>query len=121
AASRGGAEVASSSDMHFVASTSPRTFFLVLDRGEEFVGTLRQFAEQQRIRGGRFAALGAFEKCTVGWWSWTEKDYEKRDIDEQVEVLSVIGDISVERGKTRIHAHATLGRRDGIDVGGHLF
>jgi predicted DNA-binding protein with PD1-like motif len=40
---------------------------------------------------------------------------------EQVEVLSLLGDIGVEEsGKPALHLHAVLGRRDGSTVGGHL-
>lgn len=100
--------------------TSNRTFFLVLDRGDEVIGSLRRFAEEQGIRGGHFAAIGAVERATIAWWSWTNKEYERREVEEQLEVLSLIGDIAVEGDETKIHAHVSLGRRDGIAAGGHL-
>lgn len=97
------------------------TWFLVFDRGDELVAAMRRFAEDNDIRGAHFVGIGAFEKTTIAWWDWASKEYEKREIDEQVEVLSVIGDISVFKDEVRVHAHTTLGRRDGIAVGGHLF
>jgi predicted DNA-binding protein with PD1-like motif len=42
-------------------------------------------------------------------------------VDEQTEVLSMIGDIALgEEGDPEIHAHIVLGRRDATTVGGHL-
>lgn len=73
------------------------------------------------MRGAHFVGIGGFETATIAWWGWESKEYEKREIDEQLEVLSVTGGISVFEGKIRVHAHATLGRRDGIAAGGHLF
>jgi predicted DNA-binding protein with PD1-like motif len=100
--------------------TVARTFFLVFDRGDEVMATVRSFAERNGIRGGSFAAIGAFERATIAWWSWTNKEYERREVGEQLEVLALTGDITVENGRTKVHAHVSLGRRDGIAVGGHL-
>ncbi len=98
-----------------------RTFFLVFDNGDEVIATVRSFAEQNGIRGGHFVAIGALESATISWWSWTTKEYEKREVDEQLEVLTLTGDITEENGRVKVHAHVSLGRRDGIAVGGHLF
>lgn len=101
--------------------TVARTFLLVFDRGDEVIATVRSFAERNGIHGGFFTAIGAFERVTIAWWSWTNKEYEKREVEEQLEVLTLTGDITVEDGRTKVHAHVSLGRRDGIGVGGHLF
>ena len=37
-----------------------------------------------------------------------------------MEALSLVGDVSVEDGKPRIHAHVVVGKRDGSAHGGHL-
>lgn len=100
--------------------TVARTFFLVFDRGDEVIAQVRAFAEKEQIRGGSFVAIGAFERATIAWWSWTTKEYEKHEIDEQLEVLTLAGDITVEDGRVKVHAHGSLGRRDGSAVGGHL-
>jgi uncharacterized protein len=31
-----------------------------------------------------------------------------------------VGDLALNQGKPKLHAHAVLGRRDGSTVGGHL-
>jgi predicted DNA-binding protein with PD1-like motif len=41
-------------------------------------------------------------------------------VGEQVEVLSLVGDIALDGDEPKVHAHAVLGRRDGSTVGGHL-
>lgn len=38
---------------------------------------------------------------------------------EQVEVFSLIGDVALQDGKPKIHAHCVVGRRDG-STRGHL-
>ena len=41
-------------------------------------------------------------------------------IDAQVEVLSFTGDIAIEHGQPKVHAHVVLGKADGTAHGGHL-
>jgi hypothetical protein len=49
------------------------------------------------------------------------RDYQRSAIDEQCEVLSLVGDIALDEGRPAVHAHIVLGRRDLSAVGGHLF
>jgi hypothetical protein len=57
---------------------------------------------------------------TLGYFDWERKDYERSDYHEQVEVLSLLGDIALDGDKPRVHAHAVLGRRGSSTLGGHL-
>ena len=66
-------------------------------------------------------ALGAFRSVTLGFFDFGRKDYERIPIDEQVEVLSLVGDFaSDEDGEVALHAHVVVGKRDGSAHGGHL-
>ena len=62
----------------------------------------------------------AFRSATIAYWNPATKEYEKIAVDEQVEVLSLAGNVGVDGAETKIHAHVTLGRRDGSAIGGHL-
>jgi len=92
-----------------------RRFLLVFDKGDDVLATLRAFADSQAVRGASFVALGAFSSATVAYWNPATKEYEHIAVDEQVEVLSLAGNLG-----NKIHAHVTLGRRDGSTIGGHL-
>lgn len=50
----------------------------------------------------------------------TSKRYQHMPIEEQVELLSMIGDITVHRDKPNVHAHVVLGKADAAAHGGHL-
>jgi len=65
-------------------------------------------------------AIGAFSGATLGYFDIEKKEYEKIPVEEQVEVLSLIGDIVLNEGEPELHAHAVLGRRGGTTRGGHL-
>jgi uncharacterized protein len=98
----------------------PATHAVVLDSGDEAVSVLGKFAQEQRIEAASLSAIGAFERAVVGYFDWAKKDYKRIPVEEQVEVLSLLGDVAVSDGKPTLHIHAVLGRSDGSVVGGHL-
>lgn len=97
-----------------------RTFALILDRGDEAVAELERFAAAEGLAASRLTAIGAFERVTLGYFDWERKDYLRIPVDEQVEVLSLVGDIALLDGRPKLHAHVVLGLRDGSTRGGHL-
>jgi predicted DNA-binding protein with PD1-like motif len=49
------------------------------------------------------------------------KEYEPSvSLDEQVELLSLIGDVALKDGEPQVHPHVVIGKRDGTAHGGHL-
>ena len=97
-----------------------RVFAVIFETGEDPIKGLTRFAEEQNLSASGFTAIGAFSEATLGYFHWEKKDYERIPVEEQVEVLALIGDIAVEGEKKRVHAHVVLGRRDGSACGGHL-
>lgn len=97
-----------------------RTFAVVLETGEEAMATLQRFAAEQGLMGSRVSAIGAFERAEVGFFDLDRKDYHRIPVDQQVEVLSLAGDIALDGDQPKLHLHAVLGMRDGSTVGGHL-
>ena len=104
-----------------VLNESPeRTIALILDRGDEVMSALQRFAVEHKLTASRLTAIGAFESATLGYFDWERKVYERIPVNEQVEVLSLVGDIALDGAKPKVHAHVVLGRRDGNAIGGHL-
>ena len=98
-----------------------RTFVLILDQDEEAFAAIRAFANEQAISAASVAAIGAFESAKVGWFDLAARQYNPISVDEQCEVLSLIGDIAQgDDGKASLHLHAVLGLRDGTVRGGHF-
>ena len=99
----------------------PRTYILIFDTGDELAAGLKQFAAEQKLAGSSFKAIGALSSVKLGWFNWQTKKYETSvALDEQVELLSLIGDIALKDGEPQVHAHVVVGRRDGTAHGGHL-
>ncbi|MGZ5094599.1 MAG: PPC domain-containing DNA-binding protein [Burkholderiales bacterium] len=97
-----------------------RTYAVVLDSGDEVVSALTRFAESENLTATRFTAIGAFSDAVLGYYDWDNKQYERIPVTEQVEVVSLIGDVALEGKRPRVHAHVVLGLRDGTARGGHL-
>ena len=97
-----------------------RTIALIFDTGEDPVAGLERYAAKNGLDASRFTAIGAFSEVVLGYFDWEKKDYDRIEVKEQVEVLSLIGDIALQDGKPKVHAHVVLGRRDGSARGGHL-
>ncbi|HMC14464.1 MAG TPA: PPC domain-containing DNA-binding protein [Albitalea sp.] len=97
-----------------------RTFALILDTNDEVVSSLERFAAENSLTASRLTAIGAFDDVTLGYFEWERKDYLRKRITEQLEVLSLVGDIALDAGRPKLHAHVVLGRRDMSTLGGHL-
>jgi uncharacterized protein len=97
-----------------------KTHMLVLRTGDDALKAIAEFARQKSINGGTFSAIGAFETSTIAYWNWETKEYEPIEVAEQVEVLTMTGNVAVAGNERRLHAHVILGRRDGSTIGGHL-
>jgi uncharacterized protein len=104
-----------------LASSGPRHFAVVLQPGERVAESLQAFAEEQGIGAATVTAIGAARGATLGFFVVEKQDYITIEVEEQVEVLSLTGNIARFEGKPRLHLHAVLGRPDGTCVGGHLF
>ena len=97
-----------------------RTFAVVLSTGDEAMALLAAFAAEHRLHASHFTAIGAFSRAVVAYFDWTTKEYRHIAFDEQVEVLSLAGDVTIADGKPKVHAHAVLGKPDATAHGGHL-
>ena len=100
--------------------TGDRTYALIFDTGEEPLSGITQFAEAHNLSASRITAIGALSEVTLGFFDWQKKDYKRIHIQEQVEVLALLGDIALHEEKPKVHAHLVVGLRDGRARGGHL-
>ncbi|MFE2051919.1 PPC domain-containing DNA-binding protein [Streptomyces sp. NPDC059459] len=96
----------------------PAMYGVVLDPGADAVAQLTAFARDRRLGVSQVTAVGAFSEAVVGWFDREARDYRRIPVEEQCEVLSLLGDISVDGPIP--HLHAVLGLSDGSTRGGHL-
>ena len=75
-----------------------KTWMLVFDRDEEAASGLLEFARKENLAASQFTAIGAFSSLEIGFFDLKKRDYEHIPISEQVEVLSLLGDITLDDG-----------------------
>ncbi|MDZ4683623.1 MAG: PPC domain-containing DNA-binding protein [Planctomycetaceae bacterium] len=97
-----------------------KTFVVVFDAGEEVASGLLAFAREQNLTAARFSAIGALSSAMLGWFNPQSKVYENIPIREQVEVLSLVGNMAMQDDEHKMHAHLVVGKRNGQAFGGHL-
>ncbi len=96
------------------------TYALIFDSGDSVMEVLKTFAGEHSLSASRFTAIGAFSEVVLGYFDFSIKDYKKIPVNEQVEVLSLLGDVALYGDKPAVHAHVVVGRSDGSAMGGHL-
>jgi uncharacterized protein len=102
-------------------SEEPKTYALIFETGDELATGLSRFAEEQKLGGSSFKAIGAFSSVKLAWFNWQTRKYQPSVVlDEQVELLSLVGDIALKDGQPQVHAHVVIGKSDGTAHGGHL-
>lgn len=96
-------------------------FLIRLETDEEVMTSLRAWAEEQEIGFAALYAIGALCRAKLAYFDAEERAYRPIVVEEQVEVLSLLGNISRgEDSAPLVHAHVILGRANGTTLGGHL-
>jgi predicted DNA-binding protein with PD1-like motif len=98
-----------------------KVYAIVFLKGDEVLSGLTDFAAKYNVGDAHFTGIGAISSATTAWLDLEKKMYHPTVTNQQVEVLSLIGDIAAFNGKPVVHMHAILGRRDGTTVGGHVW
>jgi uncharacterized protein len=100
---------------------NPRRFALIFQTGDELAKGLKDFAGERNIADASFKAIGALSAVKLAWFDPETNEYKVAvDLKEQVELLSLIGDVAQHDDRPIVHAHAVVGRSNGATAGGHL-
>ena len=96
------------------------TYVIRFEDEEKVPDRFLAFLSSEGISAGSFTAIGALRRTRIAFFDTNAKEYQDIDLDEQMEVLALIGNVALYDGEPLVHAHITLGRRDGTTLGGHL-
>lgn len=98
-----------------------RTFAVIMDKGDEVLSSIKDFAARERVLAAQITAIGALSDVVLRYFDWDAKDYRDIPVREQVEVASLNGDVArAPDGKPAIHIHLVVGKKDGSAMAGHL-
>ena len=79
---------------------------------------IKTAAQEHDITSAMFYLIGAVKKAVFGFYK--DGEYQPIIINENLEILSCLGNISKKDEDIIVHAHATFGNSEGKVFGGHL-
>ncbi len=97
-----------------------KEYAVIFGKGDEAFSGLTEFAQKYNIASGHFTAIGAIDHGTLAWFDRQRKMYKKIPVNQQAEVVSMIGDIGLYKGKPAVHTHMVVSLPDGATIGGHV-
>ena len=101
-------------------SDKEQTYVVIFDEGDEFTEGMLAFAKEHNLTAAHFTAIGAFKDAKLGWFNPGTKEYEENAIDEQVEVLSLVGNVAEHEGKPESPCPCRPGQAERHACGGHI-
>jgi predicted DNA-binding protein with PD1-like motif len=98
-----------------------RQLVVKLGPGEPVVGSLVTLARGRGLPGASVRAIGAVGQARIGFFVTAEKRYRTCELRENLEVVSLLGNLAHSAEGPIAHLHVSLGRGDFSVIGGHLF
>ena len=91
-----------------------------LSYGCDLLEELTNLCTVHSIRLGRIQAIGAVRKARIGYYNQETRTYRFIQLDRPLEILNLLGNVSLKEGSPFVHAHVTLADEAGKAYGGHL-
>jgi predicted DNA-binding protein with PD1-like motif len=91
-----------------------------MEPGEDVFETIGKVAEEYGVKSGHLTLIGAISGAKLGYFHTGANEYRDFTIDEDVEVVSCMGNISMLNGGLVVHAHMIVSDEKGRCYGGHL-
>lgn len=97
-----------------------KTVVARIDRGEEIIASVKKICEKENIKLASITALGAVDHIQVGLYKVSEQKYSPNVFDGDMEMTSLIGNVTTKDGEVYLHMHADFADGAGHVFGGHL-
>ena len=94
---------------------------LRLETGEEIHTSLTKFMTAKNIKGAGVIGLGALYSYSLGYYNISENEYHREKYDEEVELVSCVGNLAYKGDLPIAHLHAVISNMNMETRGGHLF
>lgn len=96
-------------------------FILRFDKGEEVFAGIVNFMKEHNFSACSFSAIGSVSEVELGYYNPFLKEYHKKPLVENFELISLNGTGAMLNNEPVIHAHGMIGRTDFTVLGGHIF
>ena len=104
----------------FITETTGRVIVVRLEPGEDIIKSIESIVSENKLQSGHLSLIGAVSKVHLGYFDLHEKVYKDFTIDEDLEIVSCVGNISrLDEGYV-VHAHVVASDVNGKCYAGHL-
>jgi hypothetical protein len=91
-----------------------------LESGEQVADSLLGLLRREGVGYAVLSGLGAVRQVRLSYWNAQTREYESHELEEQLEVISLTGNVTIRDGQPFLHLHVALGRQDLSVLGGHF-
>jgi len=91
-----------------------------LQWGSDLLEEITRICREEKVRLGRVEAFGAVSKARLAYYDQQAREYRFIDMEKDLELTKLVGNVSLKEGEPIVHAHVTLADKDGRAYGGHL-
>lgn len=99
---------------------SGNTVLVVLEIGEDINAALETLAAQYNNRFATISGIGACDYVELNFYDVHNKKYDMKVLDEDVELISLMGNLTLKEGKPFAHIHGTFGDSNYQTWSGHV-
>lgn len=99
---------------------SKELFMGRLDYGADLLEEITDICRKNNIQLGRVEAIGAVQKASLAFYNQQAFEYQCFTLDKPLEIIKLVGNISLKDGNPFVHAHIALADKNGAVYGGHL-
>lgn len=105
--------------MQLVSSTGALRL-LRIDPGEEVLGAIERYCAEASISSASLQGIGACKELTLAWYDLDTKEYRDQRYEDFLEIVGMLGNVSLKEGKPFAHVHGTFSDRTMRVIGGHV-
>ena len=106
--------------MKSIETRSKRIIIGKIEPDEDLIDSIVKIVKQHEITSGFINCIGALKKFTIGFYDVASKTYKMETFNENVEMITCMGNIAYKDDEPIIHLHVSLGKKDYSIIGGHL-
>jgi predicted DNA-binding protein with PD1-like motif len=103
-----------------VVESTGRIVIARLEPGEDILHSIENIATERELLSAHVSMIGAVSKVHLGYFDRAKKEYKDFTLEEDLEIVSGVGNISRHGDKYVVHAHIVAADETGRCYGGHL-
>ena len=88
--------------------------------GADLLEAIAAVADEHGVLVGEVRAIGALRRARLAFYDQETRAYGEWSLDQPLELVTLLGNVSRRDGTTAVHVHATLADHDGVCFGGHV-